>query len=235
MASSHLPSATLPIAANDSLKNYSSTSLLNPIERISEILFGLIMALTFTCTISIADADKAEVKTTLIAALGCNIAWGLVDAVMYLLAIMTERGRNKIILNFVRNTTNTQVAREYISDALPPMIASVTSDESLETIRMRLKEIPEENIRVRLTGRDFKIALGIFLLVFISTLPVAIPFMIVKEVQPALRISNLVAIVLMFICGWFLARYGGYNKLITSLILVVIGVALVGLTISLGG
>jgi len=231
----HHHSSTLQLSADDSSKKYSSSALLNPIERISEILFGLIMALTFTCTISVAEADRAEVRTTLIAALGCNIAWGLVDAVMYILAMLAERGRNKIILNYVRGTGNAETARGYIADALPPLIASVTTDETLETMRRSLKEIPEENLKVRLTAKDLKTALGIFILVFISTFPVAIPFMIVKDPQPALRISNLVAIILMFICGWLLARYGGYNKIITSLTLTVIGVALVALTIRLGG
>jgi VIT1/CCC1 family predicted Fe2+/Mn2+ transporter len=235
MEVSHYHSPGVQHAANDSSKKYSTSSLLNPIERISEILFGLIMALTFTCTISVAEADRAEVRTTLIAALGCNIAWGLVDAVMYILAMLAERGRNKIILNYVRSTSNLETARAYISDALPPMIASVTSDETLERMRTGLRAIPEENIKVRLTGKDLKTALGIFLLVFISTFPVTIPFIIVKEAQPALRISNLVAILLMFVCGWLLARYGGYNKIITSLTLTVIGVALVALTIRLGG
>src|SRR5688572_23328981 len=63
-------------------------------DRISEILFGLIMALTFTCTISITQSDKASVNDMLIAALGCNTAWGLVDAVLYVLMTKTvqERG-----------------------------------------------------------------------------------------------------------------------------------------------
>ena len=67
----------------DTREPKTNKRLLNPIDRISEILFGLIMALTFTCTISVFEADKAVVKDMLIGAIGCNIAWGLVDAVMY--------------------------------------------------------------------------------------------------------------------------------------------------------
>jgi len=212
-----------------------SRNLLNPVERISEILFGLIMALTFTCTISVAEADRNEVTSTLAAAIGCNIAWGIVDAVMYILTTLAERGRNKTLLNFVRASNKTETAKRIIADALPPVIASVTNDHQLEGMRKSLIALPERDIKVRVTRDDLKIAFGIFLLVFISTFPVAIPFMLVKDAQVALRVSNLVAIVLMFLCGWFLAKYGGYNKLITSLSLTLIGVGLVALTISLGG
>jgi len=212
-----------------------SRNLLNPVERISEILFGLIMALTFTCTISVAEADRNEVTSTLAAAIGCNIAWGIVDAEMYILTSLAERGRNKTLLNFVRTSNKTETAKGIIADALPAVIASVTNDHQLEGMRKSLIALPERDIKVRITRDDLKIAFGIFLLVFISTFPVAIPFMLVKDAQVALRVSNLVAIVLMFLCGWFLAKYGGYNKLITSLSLTLIGVGLVALTISLGG
>src|SRR6478672_5789546 len=78
--------------------------LLNPVDRISEVLFGLIMALTFTCTISVAEADRTEVRDMLIGAIGCNIAWGLVDAVMFILTMLAEKGHGKTILNFLRKT-----------------------------------------------------------------------------------------------------------------------------------
>jgi len=208
---------------------------LNPVERISEILFGLIMALSFTCTINILEANRTDVRDTLIAALGCNIAWGLVDAVMFILGTLAERGRNKRILHFVQTTNETDIAKQFIADALPPVVASVLSNEQLEDMRQSLMHVPEEAKKVRITKNDLKMALGIFLLVFISTFPVAIPFMFVHDPQLALRVSNLVAIVLMFFCGWFLAQYGGYNRIVTSVILTLIGVGLVGLTISLGG
>jgi VIT1/CCC1 family predicted Fe2+/Mn2+ transporter len=183
----------------------------------------------------VAEADRNEVTSTLAAAIGCNIAWGIVDAVMYILTSLAERGRNKTLLNFVRTSNKTETAKGIIADALPAVIASVTNDHQLEGMRKSLIALPERDIKVRITRDDLKIAFGIFLLVFISTFPVAIPFMLVKDAQVALRVSNLVAIVLMFLCGWFLAKYGGYNKLITSLSLTLIGVGLVALTISLGG
>jgi hypothetical protein len=78
---------------------------------------------------------EAEVRDILIGAIGCNIAWGLVDAVMFILTGMAEKGRGKTILNFVRKTKNPEKAREFIADALPPVIASVLKTETLEDMR----------------------------------------------------------------------------------------------------
>jgi len=219
----------------DTREPQTSKRLLNPIERISEILFGLIMALTFTCTISIIESDRTVVKDMLIGAIGCNIAWGLVDAVMYLLMTMTEKGRSLTIFNFVRRTDNKEKAHQFISDALPPVIASVMQPNELEEIRKKLLEIPEAPSINKLRGEDFKISLGIFFLVFLSTFPIAIPFIFIHDLQTALRTSNLIAILMMFFCGWILGQYSGRNRFFMGTLMSLIGIALVLITIALGG
>ena len=65
------------MAKNDS---NSDGRQLDPIERSSEVLFGLIMVLTFTGSLRITGADRDSVRTMLVAALGCNLAWGMIDA-----------------------------------------------------------------------------------------------------------------------------------------------------------
>ena len=231
------PASVVNLTDNDRnvLEPRRSKRLLSTVDRMSEILFGLIMALSFTCTISVATADGAEVRDMLIGAIGCNLAWGLVDAIMFLLTGLAERGRGKIILHFVRKTKEEEKAREFIADSLPPIVSSALDTETLENMRKSLLRIPESSLRVRLTMTDLKMALGIFLLVFVSTFPVALPFTFIKDVHQALRISNVVAITLMFIAGWLLAKYSGYNKWLMGVGMILLGVVLVGLTIVLGG
>src|SRR5258705_9872571 len=86
-------------------------SVLSPVERISEMLFGLFMALTFVGAISAATAGREEVRTMFIAALGCNLAWGLVDAVMYLVRTATDRGRSLAFMRAVRAATDHETGR----------------------------------------------------------------------------------------------------------------------------
>lgn len=212
-----------------------SKSLLDPVDRISEILFGLIMALTFTCTISVADSGKTDIRAMLVAAIGCNIAWGLVDAVMSLMMKLTENGHNLKIFNFIRHTDNIQKAHTFIANALPPVIAKVLNPDELEVIRQKLLNLKETPKVIRLQASDFKMALGIFLLVFLSTFPVAIPFFFIEEIHTALRTSNFVAIVMMFLCGWFLGKYSGRNKFTMGITMCTIGTLLLLITIALGG
>ncbi|MFZ3249955.1 MAG: hypothetical protein WA214_13785 [Pseudolabrys sp.] len=96
--------------------------VLEPSERIAEILFGLIMALTVTGATSVVTADKFQIRTMLIAALGCNVAWGIIDAGMYLMARLAERGSNALLLREVRETADRESAHRIIADALPPPV-----------------------------------------------------------------------------------------------------------------
>ena len=125
---------------------------------------------------------------------------------------LTEKWRNITIVDYVRNANNEDKAKQFIADALPPIVASALDSEHLEYIRKALLKIPESPLHVGITLTDVKMAAGIFLLVFISTFPIAAPFIIIRNVQLAFHVSNLVAVVLMFISGWLLARYSGYNK-----------------------
>lgn len=208
--------------------------VLSPIDRVSGVIFGLIMALTFTGTLSVATADRSEVRDMLIGALGCNTAWGLVDAVMYLLATLTERRRNRAILKEVRSSSDAARSRELILEALPPVIASSMEPADVDVIRSRLTRVPEPT-GAALTVADFRTALGVFLLVFLATLPVALPFMFVSEAHRALRISNGIALVMLFLGGYYLGRHGGTHPWRIGLGTMAIGVVLVWATIALGG
>jgi VIT1/CCC1 family predicted Fe2+/Mn2+ transporter len=209
--------------------------LLNTMDRVSEILFGIIMTLTFTCSIGIANAKNTEIRQLIIAAISCNIAWGLVDAISYIVSTIMQRSRNRTVLDSVLTTSDANKARKYISDSLPPSIASVLEATELEQIRNKLAKLPDSTLQVRLTTRDLKKSLMIFFLMFISTLPIVTPFIFIHDTNTALRTSNLIAIIMMFFCGWSLAKYVGINKWILSITMTFIGIILVFITIVLGG
>ncbi len=162
--------------------------VLDPVERVSEILFGLIMVLTFTGSLSVAEAGREEVRTMLVGAIGCNLAWGIVDAVMYM----------------------------------------------LERLIARQREAGAE--KIGLTSQDVRGAIETFLLVFLCTFPVVIPFLLFSHnAVRALRVSNTIALVMLFLGGYTLGRYSGLRPVRLGLWMTALGVALVAITIALGG
>jgi VIT family len=213
----------------------SAKRALDPIDRVSEILFGLIMVLTFTGTLGAAEAGREDVQIMLIGALGCNLAWGVIDAVFYLMGCLADRGRGLIALKALRKSSDSQQAHRLISDALPPMIASVMKPAELEEIRARLTQLPEPPKRASLSKVDWYGAAGVLLLVFLSTFPVAIPFMLLSDPVLALRISNAIAIAMLFLMGYVFGRLTERNAWAVGLFMVLFGILLVVMTIALGG
>ena len=75
---------------------------LDPGEQLGELLFGLIMVLTFTLGAGIELGEREETRELLIAALGCNAAWVIIDAALYLIARLSERGRLHRLVKSIR-------------------------------------------------------------------------------------------------------------------------------------
>jgi hypothetical protein len=212
-----------------------SHRVLDPIARTSEVLFGLIMALTFTGTLGAATAGREEVRTLLIGMIGCNIAWGLVDAVMYLMSTLTERGRNLVTLRALQTAPTAAAAHQVIRDALPPLVAATLTSTELERARQGLLRAGGPQPKASLSREDWLGAIGVFLLVVFSTFPVVVPFLVFNRVHLALRVSNAIAIVMLFCLGYWLGDHAGYRPWRTGASMVLLGVVLVGIAITLGG
>lgn len=213
----------------------SSRRVLEPNERVAEVLFGLIMVLTFTGSLSIAEADRADIRTMLIGALGCNIAWGLIDGILYLMGCLNERERGLVVFRAVRKAADPQTAHGFIANALPPVVASVLQPAELEAMRQRLTQLPEPAEHAQLQKEDWLGAAAVFLWVFLSTFPVAIPFLVMHEAGPALRVSNAVAVAMLFVAGYAYGRCVERRPWLVGIAMILLGSALVGLTMALGG
>jgi hypothetical protein len=209
--------------------------VLDPIDRISEVLFGLIMVLTFTGSLSVAEGGRDAVRTMLVGALGCNLAWGIIDALFYLMGCIAERGEGLRTLHAVRGEADAGLGQRLIADALPPPVAAVLTPEELESMRSRLMQLPEPPAAPGLQRADWLGSLGVFLLVFLSTFPVVVPFLIFREAATALRVSNAVAVAMLFLSGFAFGRCVGRHPWLMGLGMLVLGGALVGLTMALGG
>ena len=209
--------------------------VLDPSERIAEVLFGLIMVLTFTGSLSIADAGRDDVRAMLIGALGCNFAWGVIDGILYLMGCLADRGRNLATYVAIREARDEEQARLLIADTLPPVIASSLEPADLDRVHRRLQQLPPPPPHARLNRAEWRGALGVFLLVFLSTFPVAVPFIFMRDVAAAMRVSNAVAIVMLFIAGAAYGRIVGRSPWLVGITMVVLGGVLVALTIALGG
>jgi hypothetical protein len=198
---------------------------LDPGERLGELLFGLIMVLTFTLGAGIElQGDRTATRELLIAALGCNAAWGIIDAALYLMSAF-ERGRLHRLVKRSRRRRRVGlvlVDRELTSGCRPsrPEVRAALDAHVLDRARAESRE-PSPR---RTWGRP------VFWLVF--------PRPAMRLPRAARRIATRASnalIGLLFYVGWRWADYTGASRLGTALFIALLSVALVAVAIALGG
>ena len=213
----------------------ASARILDPVDRVSEIVFGLLMALSFTGAISLSAPGEMDVRTVLFAALGCNVAWGLVDAVMYVVRTQVARGHEFAVLRGIRAAADPSEANARIAAALPDGWAQALPPAAIDALRERARTMPAPPARPSLQRRDLLAAAAIFLLVVLATFPVAIPFIVFDHLPRAMRVSNGIAIAMLFAAGLALGRYAEVGAARTGLWMVALGVVMVAAIMLFGG
>jgi VIT1/CCC1 family predicted Fe2+/Mn2+ transporter len=167
------------------------------------------------------------------AALGCNLAWGLTDAVMYLIGLKVERQRRVTLVNRLQAMQDPERAGQLVRGALPERLSDVASSEVVDALQPSLFEV--NTPRAVLHPRDYASAVVVLALVVAATFPIIMPFIFLSDFQPAMRTSNALAVLTMSIGGMILGRHAGGSTLRYGVAMAGIGVTLAAITISLGG
>ena len=208
--------------------------VLDTVERVSEMCFGLFMALTFVGAVNAVGDEHQTGVAMFYTAFGCNVAWGLVDAVMYLVRTLTNRGKVLSLSRSVRHAPDAAAGARVLRSGMPQQLASLMGDAEIEAIRARLAAatLPD---KPQLEGSDFVGAFGIFLIVVASTFPVALPFVMFADAKVGLLVSRILTLVMLFGGGLALGHYAGYGSWRTGMAMVGLGMVLTVAIIALGG
>jgi hypothetical protein len=211
---------------------------LAPEESLLELLFGLIMALTMTIGARLFwDEGDSNVAGLVVALLGCNAAWGVIDAMFYLIG--ARFGRN-VRLNLARRVQN---ARDHES-ALALIEAEVDLDASVLTdardraaLRtLLLRTLKRANAAPRRNTSDEMLAAGIVCgLVTGAALPGVLPLLLLDDVTTAIGVANGLQIALLVWVGYRWAGFAGAPRWRTGLAVAATASGLVAIAVALGG
>ena len=211
---------------------------LAPVDRLAEIIYALLILLTFTLATK-AINTAADAQQLMLAALGCNIAWGMIDGVMYILTSVFERGRLYRFANLYHQAPNSSAALDAVASELDDTLAPLASEEERKQLYANIVSIVTDEKappRPGATREDLLGAVAILAIVVLALLPPVVPFLVFQSnALLALRVSNIVSISMLFIVGWHWAKYTGASRLKAGLALMSLGIVMVLISIPLGG
>jgi hypothetical protein len=211
----------------------------DPATALAEILFGLIMTLTFTlgAGLIIEDEGRAGARELLIAVIGCNVAWGIIDGALFLVGQLFDRGRLQRLGRSIRRARDQPTAVALVAAELNPLLGTVLTPREASALYSRIADnvTSRPETAAPITRADWLGAVVSFGLVVISSIPAAIPFILIDDARLALRVSNAVLIALLFFTGFWWARYTVAKPWIAGVGFLVVGIVLVVAAIALGG
>ena len=211
---------------------------LEPSEILGEILFGLIMVLTFTLGAGLVVQEGEDaVREMLVAVVSCNVAWGLIDAGMYIMTSLFDRSRDVRLWSAVKKASGDAQALSLIDEWLEPQLGGVASPAARARLSadMLVQLRGAEPAAAKVTRADLLGAAASFWLVFLSVIPAIAPFLLLDSRHLALRVSNGLLLGLLFLVGFRWAAYTNGRPWITGLAMLATGGVLVAVAIALGG
>lgn len=211
---------------------------LDPADTLGELIFGIIMVLTFTIGARLLGPEEPlDSRELLVAALGCNIAWGIIDGFLFLLGQVYERRRQATIQGELRQARDEPAALAVLRRALDSDLAALGGtperDRYHASIAAAARTVPAQTVRI--TGADVRGACLVFFLVAITAVPAALPFLLLEDSYVALRTSNALMTALLFVVGYLWGKQIGARPALAGALIMSIGIALVLVAIPLGG
>ena len=220
------------------IRQITMSKYLEPGDSLSEILFGLIMTLTFTTGMGLAVRQSPDaVRELLVATIGCNVAWGIIDAAFYVSGQVYERARLARLGHLIRRAGSEDAAAGVVEHELGELMELVVDPGERPALYLRMAQhVRSSETRSRaLTGADLRGALASFWMVFFASIPAAVPFLVMRDAWLALRISNGILVFLLFLTGFLWARYTNLRPWLTGTVFLLAGLALVAVAVALGG
>lgn len=211
---------------------------LDPSESLLEILFGLVMALTMTAGARLlADPTTVVPIELMVALVGCNVAWGVIDAVFYLLGSLFNRNRRVRFVRQLQAAASDEQAIALIREEFALEGEPLTQAEDRVAFQRSLLEMLRHasTERAQFRREEFAAAAIVLVLVSLTALPGLVPLLLLEHLDTALRAANALQVVLLFFIGYRWAHYAGTPGWRGALIVGLLGVALVLVAVVLGG
>ncbi|HEY3420263.1 MAG TPA: hypothetical protein VGK23_06895 [Methanomassiliicoccales archaeon] len=221
------------------------TDYLYPHERLVEILYGLVIALTITSAIRVITGGIAlDIELMVTTSLGAGLSWGIIDAMLYILVVVFQKHRYTRIAGKISSAKDETEALAAIQEDLEDSLVGTLDAEDQKSVYRLVLHAQRRSSKANYTNQpkfiviareDVFGAIQVFLAMLLATLVVITPLWFIEPPHMAVLVSNIVAFIALFVVGYIWAKHTNIRKTLFGIILVTLGVAIVGISLILGG
>ena len=220
-------------------------NFLDPIDALSATFFSILIAMLFTLSYDIliyrgiVDSSFSSGYGTelFFAILVVVMVWGTIDGIMYVLTEVFQRGERHRLLELLQTTEHEETAVDAIADEFDFILEPITSDDQRSALYHDIfahlrKAEPQE---VGLQRGDVVGAITFILVSALVVIPSLLPLLLLpNNTAMAIRISNVVSIIVIFGTGYSWGKYSDVNPWKTGLILASVCLSMVLVAIFIG-
>jgi VIT1/CCC1 family predicted Fe2+/Mn2+ transporter len=219
---------------------------LDPIDRLAETIFSILILLTFTLAfriIRLGDDPTQPIPSSylnelLVGAAGATLAWGIIDGIMYALLSMFERGEQERLVRRLHAAVTEEEGIQVVADELDYLLAPLSGEQPRRYLYRDVLEnaLTRRPQTVRLSQQDIAGGLSSVVVAMIAVLPSYVPLLLFHD-NPAfaIRASNVISFAVLFVAGYQWGKYTGTNPWSTGSMLAGFAALMVLIAIPLGG
>jgi len=210
---------------------------LDPTERLDELLFALIMALSITLGVCLASDEDTSALQVMWAVIGCNLAWGLIDGCMHIVTQMFDRSSKARLVQALRSSRDESDEVAIVGGVLDSQLSALTSADERRALYLNITGRLHGSAvqRTHMVAADVYGGLAIVRLMVLATIPAIAPFLWLTDRLVAGRVSNGLVLLTLFGVGYGLGRSIQANPWTLGLSTAVFGLAMVIIVVLLGG
>jgi len=199
-----------------------------------EIVSGLLIVLVIINSLRFSSMDPLSINRLFFVfnILTIDLIWGIFDGWMLVFTNLLTEGRyNKIIITRVKSSDK-NLASEIIKMELDNTIIGRCDEETrkqiVEMVLKSLSSISQGALEKPRISRDhFIAALICIFFVFLPSIVISPFFLLISDLNSAILVSNIIGLGMLFAFGYKLGACTGRNKIITGIITMLIGLAII--------
>lgn len=219
---------------------------LDPIDVLAEVIFSVLIILTFTLWFGViklgATPDKLitveYMNEFIVAVVAATLAWGIIDGIMLALLSVFARGERHRFLADLQTAADDEEAIDLIAGEFDFSLEPITGEQQRQDLYADMLEHLRDS-KPRPVGFQSEDLLGAVASVAVTVLaivPSLVPLVLLRDQGIlAVRISNIVSFIVLFIAGYLWGRYTRASPWKTGLLLLGAGVIMMVIAIPLGG